>query len=265
MDERKEKRREKQSIGRLERKKGSMKVSWKSRTDSLVWKTMSSHLKRCIISNNLTSEDPPRTPSPTVCWCVSLFYSCFWAQSGSMAVSLMTHNSVWPVVSCQVVNGPPSHSTIRYTHTQMHKHKYTSKWTKTCNELQAHTKWKCTSQDISPLIDANTHWTKTRCSGTSWITHIHVHPHKLAHIQVHANSCVQHAEAVWKPLPLSGSNTFYSFTVGSNRQALSLHTHALLVRSCVCVRVQKCMRDGEKQKTCFPMFASNVCAFSRDI
>lgn len=165
-------------------------------------------------------------------------------------VGLMTHNSVWPVVSSQVVNGPPLHSSLQtctYTETETNTHmkNYTHVHRNTRDtliEAKTHTGWKHAAQELAQ-------------------SHRYTHTH--THTQVHANSCFQHAEAVWKPLPLSGSNTFYSFTVRSNRLADHFHcTHTHMH----CLRVGLCERlcTWKEQNMFFPCFGWIFTVFIRD-
>lgn len=111
-----------------------------------------------------------------------------------------------------------------------------------------------TSRDTQ--IDACTHAGWKHAAWEQAESHVHTHTgsHTDTHIHTLActNSCFQHAEAVWKPLPLSGSNRF---SVHWDRQEEHFHCAHMM---CVCAPV--CMSETEKngQKTMgFYMFGLN--------
>lgn len=109
--------------------------------------------------------------------CVYLYCLCFWAQAGSTVVDLMTHNSVWPVVSL---------SSGWWTPLQHYTHKGIDADTKSCwpwpkyKELQEHT---CIIEHMCHCM-----------LQTHTVMKLHCFKHVPAHMQVHTNSCFQHAE-----------------------------------------------------------------------
>lgn len=159
----------------------------------------------------------------------------------------MTHSSVWPVVSSQVVNGPPHSKVHTRTHTGGDSDKSTQRMY-ACTRMETHTSHHDTvrfkhTQDENMLLQEHAK------------SHVHAHVHAHTHTKQLFPTC-------WGGLETTSSQRlkhilFIYCSLKQPGRALSLHTHVLCVEVCVCVIEQV-------KKIYSSMFGWKFSVFSRD-
>lgn len=166
-------------------------------------------------------------------------------------VGLMTHNSVWPVVSSQVVNGPPLHSSLQtctYTETETNTHmkNYTHVHRNTRDtliEAKTHTGWKHAAQELAQS-------------------------HRYTHTNTHPSARQQLFPTCWGGLETTSSQRVKHilFIYCSLKQAgrpLSLHTHTHALSASWTVWATVYMKGA---KHVFSMFWMDFyCVYQRHI